>query len=76
MKKIPAGLKHIMSIDPEVLNGEPRFNGTRVPLETVLDNLAEGISVERILNNYPSLTTEHLEAVLKWEQRPCDRVGK
>lgn len=56
-----------MNIDPEILGGEPCFNGTRVPLETVIDNIAAGISVEQILQNYPSLTHEHISAVLHWE---------
>lgn len=56
-----------MNIDPEILGGEPCFNGTRVPLETVIDNLAAGITIERILRNYPSLTQEHIDAVLQWE---------
>lgn len=29
-----------MNIDPEILRGEPCFNGTRVLLEAVIDNLA------------------------------------
>ncbi len=64
---IPAGLEHIMNIDPEILGGEPCFNGTRVPLETVVDNLAGGHSVEEILENYPSLELEHIQAVLRWQ---------
>jgi uncharacterized protein (DUF433 family) len=64
---IPKGLEHIMSINPEILGGEPCFNGTRVPLETVIDNIAAGITIERILRNYPSLTPEHVDAVLQWE---------
>ncbi|MEA2642683.1 MAG: hypothetical protein QOF51_4077 [Chloroflexota bacterium] len=64
---IPPGLDHVMNIDPEILGGEPCFNGPRVPLETVVDNLAAGIPVERILRNYPSLTQEHVDAVLRWE---------
>ena len=64
---IPAGLERVMNIDPEVLGGEPCFNGTRVPLETVLDNLAGGHSVDRILSNFPSLTLEHIHTVLRWE---------
>ena len=32
-----------MNIDPEILGGEPCFNGTRVPLETVIDNIDAGI---------------------------------
>lgn len=67
LETIPVGLEHVMNINPEILGGEPCFNGTRVPLETVLDNLASGASVEYILRNYPSLTLEHIIAVLKWE---------
>ena len=40
---IPKGLEHVMNIDPEILGGEPCFNGTRVPLETVIDNIDAGI---------------------------------
>jgi uncharacterized protein (DUF433 family) len=56
-----------MNIDPEILGGEPCFNGTRVPLDTVVDNLAAGHSVEEILASYPSLSEEHIQAVLRWQ---------
>ncbi len=64
---IPPGLEHVMNINPEILGGEPCFNGTRVPLETIVDNLAAGHSVQEILDNYPSLTQIHIQAVLRWE---------
>jgi uncharacterized protein (DUF433 family) len=64
---IPAGLEHVMNINPEILGGEPCFNGTRVPLESVLDNLGAGYSIEEILSDYPSLTEEHVRAVQQWE---------
>jgi len=67
LTSVPAGLEHVMNTDPEILGGEPCFNGTRVPLETVVDNLAGGHSVEEILANYPSLTREHVQAVLQWQ---------
>jgi uncharacterized protein (DUF433 family) len=64
---VPPGLEHLVSMDPEMVGGEPCFTGTRVPLQTVVDNLAAGISVERILRNYPSLEPKHVDAVLRWE---------
>ena len=67
LTRIPPGLEHIMNIDPEILGGEPCFNGTRVPLETVVDNLGAGYSTEEILSNFPSLTEEHIRAVQQWE---------
>jgi uncharacterized protein (DUF433 family) len=69
LASIPPGLEHIMNIDPEILGGEPCFNGTRIPLETVVDTPAAGISVGRILRNYRSLTQEHVDAVLRWDTR-------
>ena len=68
LTKVPPGLEHLVSIDPEIVGGEPCFTGTRVPLETVVDNLAGGITVERILRNYRTLRPEHIEAVLLWER--------
>ena len=68
LTRVPAGLEHVMNVNPEILGGEPCFNGTRVPLETVTDNLAGGHSVQDILENYPSLTQEHIRAVLRWQQ--------
>ncbi len=56
-----------MNINPEILGGEPCFNGTRVPLDTVVDNLAGGHTVDEILENYPTLNRQHIDAVLRWE---------
>ena len=68
MRGIPPGLEDVMNIDPEILGGEPCFNSTRVPLDTVMDNLATGRSVDQILYSYPSLERYHVEAVLRWER--------
>jgi uncharacterized protein (DUF433 family) len=68
LTSIPPGLEHVMTVDPEILGGEPCFTGTRVPLETVVDNLAAGHSVQEILDNYPSLTLDHIHAVLQWQR--------
>ncbi|HSI72356.1 MAG TPA: DUF433 domain-containing protein [Fimbriimonas sp.] len=57
-----------MSVDPEILGGTPCFNGTRVPLDTVVDNLATGLSVDEMVDHFPTLKREHILAVLQWEQ--------
>lgn len=73
---IPPGLQHLVSSDPDFVGGELCFIGTRVPLETVVDNLAAGHTAERILANFPSLRREHIEAVRKWERElALDAVG-
>lgn len=41
--------------------------GTRIPLETVVDNLAAGHAIAEMLENYPALRMEHIKAVLQSE---------
>lgn len=50
--------------NPEVCGGEPVIAGTRVTLRTVLACLADGMSVEEILADFPSLSRESVKAVL------------
>lgn len=54
--------KHIDS-DPSVLIGKPVIKGTRIAVEFLLQLLAEGWTEEQILENYPTLTRESLQAV-------------
>lgn len=52
--------------DPEVLGGMPCIRGTRVPAETIADYLRGGASPTDILNDYPSLPNDGIEAVIRW----------
>jgi uncharacterized protein (DUF433 family) len=57
--------------DPEILGGKPVFRGTRVPVSTVFDNLADGVGLDEILREYPTLDRADVLAVLK---AAADRV--
>jgi uncharacterized protein (DUF433 family) len=50
------------------MHGKLCFAGTRVPLTIFLDNMADGMSLEEFLINYPSITREQARAVLSWER--------
>lgn len=54
--------KYIHS-DSKVLVGKPVVKGTRLSVDFILALFAEGWSTEDILENYPSLTPESLQAV-------------
>lgn len=56
---------HIVAT-PDTLHGVPRFNGTRIPVSIVLDNLAAGLTPEEIRQNYPTLPTEAIPAALAY----------
>ena len=49
--------------DPGICGGETVMKGTRVTLRTVLASLAEGASVEEILVDFPTLTSEQVTRV-------------
>lgn len=53
-----------ISRNPAICGGEPVVTGTRVTVRIVLASLAEGMSVEEILADFPSLTEEAVRAVI------------
>ncbi len=51
-------------VDPKICHGKPVFKGTRVLVSDVLEMLAEGMSIDDILEEYPQLSKEMiLEAI-------------
>jgi uncharacterized protein (DUF433 family) len=50
--------------DPNILGGRPVFRGTRVPVEVLFENLKDGLSLDEILESYPSLSRDDLVACL------------
>ena len=51
--------------DPEVMGGAPVFCGTRVPVQTLLDYLEAGDSIDDFLEGFPSVTREQVIAFLE-----------
>ena len=49
---------------PEVMLGKPVIKGTRIPVELIVRKLAEGASVEDLLDGYPTLTRQDIQAAL------------
>jgi uncharacterized protein (DUF433 family) len=52
---------HIVT-DPDVVHGQARVRGTRIPVSVILDCLAAGLSEDEILGQYPTLTVEGVRA--------------
>jgi uncharacterized protein (DUF433 family) len=53
-------------VDPKVMVGKPIIKGTRIPVDAVIRRLAEGMSIEEILEEYPNLTTEDIKSALRY----------
>jgi uncharacterized protein (DUF433 family) len=56
-------------INPDVCNGQPVFEGTRITVQTVLEFLGAGDSTDEILAEYPSLSKEDLLEALRFSSR-------
>lgn len=54
--------------DDEVLGGKPTIKGTRISVEFVIERLAQGWTPAQLLDNYPRLTTDSLQAVFAYLQ--------
>jgi uncharacterized protein (DUF433 family) len=61
----PSSLRSVISIDPNVMGGRPVFRGTRIPVDVLFDNLADGMSLDEILDAYPGLRREDAIAALE-----------
>ena len=55
----------VVSCNPEIMGGAPVFAGTRVPVQTLLDYLEAGDSIDEFLEGFPSVTREHVIAFLE-----------
>ena len=55
----------IISRSPDVLGGTPVFAGTRVPVQTLLDYLEGGESIDDFLAGFPSVKREQIVAFLE-----------
>ncbi len=55
-----------ITTDRQICLGKACVRGTRIMVSIILDNLAAGQSSESILNSYPSLTGESIQAAIAY----------
>lgn len=54
----------VITQDPSILSGEPVFTGTRVPVQTLVDSLKAGDSLDDFLRDFPSVSRDQAQAFL------------
>ena len=57
-------LKTLITVDNDILGGQPVFSGTRVPVESLFDHLEAGVSLDAFLDDFPTVTKAQAVAVL------------
>ena len=64
-----------VTVDPNICAGKPYIRGTRISIAIILDALAQGLSPEQIVEHYPSLETEDIQAALAFATYLAERNG-
>ncbi len=62
-----------ITVDPAIMVGKPIIKGTRITVELILRLLAEGMTENEILENYPHLRTEDIRAALEYAFEAVER---
>ncbi len=62
----------LITIDPDVLGGTPVFRGTRVPVKTLFDYLADNLPLDYFLETFPSVSREIAVSVLRCSQEDIE----
>ena len=63
-KDLPSGAT-LFTSNPEVMGGRLVFRGTRIPVEVLFENLADGMSLDDILDAYPGLSRDSAVAAIE-----------
>ena len=58
-------IENIITIDEEILGGQPVFAGTRVPVESLFMHLEKGISLNEFLDDFPTVSREQAVKLLE-----------
>ena len=55
----------VISCSPDVMGGTPVFAGTRVPVQTMLDYLEAGETIDDFLEGFPTVTRDQVIDLLE-----------
>jgi uncharacterized protein (DUF433 family) len=59
-------MKELIISDPKIMVGKPVIKGTRITVEHILEEMAGGLTIEELLDSYPNLSRESIQAALKF----------
>lgn len=65
----------LVEVNPRKLGGKPVVKGTRIPVELILQYVNEGATVDEILQDYPHLSREVVQEILKLARLTHETVG-
>ena len=58
-----------ITVDPEISHGKPTVRGLRYPVETILEYLAGGDTIDDLLREFPDLQKDDVLACIEFSRR-------
>jgi len=52
-------------VDPEIMSGAPVFAGTRVPVDTLINYILDGVTLDEFLENFPTVKRQDAVRILE-----------
>jgi len=52
-------------VDPEIISGIPVFAGTRVPVDTLINYIVDGVTLDEFLENFPTVKRQDAVRILE-----------
>ena len=65
----PGSQKWPVTVDKDIVSGTPVFRNTRVPVDALINNIEDGMSLDEFLENFPSVSREQAMQVLEFLRR-------
>lgn len=66
-------MKRRIVVNPQILVGKPVIEGTRIPVSLIVNLIANGYTVDRVVEAYPILTKEDVMTALEYAQAVLNR---
>ena len=63
-----------IELNPRVCNGKPVIKGTRITVSVILEQIAEGETLDTLLAGYPELKKEDIQAALLYAKASLDHT--
>jgi len=63
----------VVTISKEIMGGTPVFAGTRVPIQTLIDYLVAGDSIDEFLDGFPSVKREQVVEFLEEAEKEMEK---
>jgi uncharacterized protein (DUF433 family) len=65
----------VVTSSPDIMGGTPVFAGTRVPIQTLMDYLTAGDSIDDFLKGFPTVDREQVVEFLKQAEEAMEKLA-